>query len=156
MGHFAIKYSFGHPELGQSPQTGFDCSGFCRFVLAESGLVVPDYLDLSNNRRAIRHTNEFWDYYGVAVHPGLHQRGDLVFFSRCGSFPTHMGILLDEETYIHSPGKNNSVVCESAITVEPIEPHDNNARQTFSVNPIGYKSPVSPIEHSYRHVKAPI
>jgi cell wall-associated NlpC family hydrolase len=154
LGSFAVRYTFGAPELGQSAQTGFDCSGFVRFVLLEAGLSIPNYIDVSGNTRQIRHANEFWDHYGVAVHSGLHQPGDLIFFTRCGFFPTHIGIVLDQENFIHSPGKPDTKVLVSAIREEIIESPSPppRTRQIFLKNPIGFKAITIPIdEPNYRH-----
>jgi len=126
--------------------------------LLESGLAIPDYIDISGETREVRHANEFWDHYGVAVHSGLHQSGDLVFFSRNGFFPTHIGIVRDEESYIHSPGKDNAVVTASAIVEEEITSSIKvNVRRLFSTNPIGYKSPtISLPKTNYRYTQRPL
>jgi len=154
IGSVAVKYLFGHSELGQSPECGFDCSGFIRFVLNKSGLALPDYIDINGNQSPIRHANEFWDHYGVSVHHGLHQPGDLIFFSRNGYFPSHIGLVRDAESYIHSPGKNGTKVCVAEIKEEEIPADDTLARIMFQKNPIGYKSPTVPLNAgNYRYVQ---
>ncbi|HKX24093.1 MAG TPA: NlpC/P60 family protein, partial [Candidatus Saccharimonadales bacterium] len=93
-----MKYR--NPEEGQSPERGFDCSGFVRFVLSAAGLAVPSFIGQDGLERPTRHANEFWDSYGIPIHDEARQPGDLIFFSREGDRPTHIGILRDAETYI--------------------------------------------------------
>lgn len=81
----------GTPYLwgGTSPSTGFDCSGFTQYVYAHFGI--------SLGRTTYDQIN---DGYGVS-RSDL-QAGDLVFFGDGGN-PTHMGIYVGNNTYIHSP-----------------------------------------------------
>lgn len=129
----AMKY-LGLPSVryrgeshGKSPESGFDCSGFIVFLLEK--LKIPNPLGL-------RHTNELFDHFGVLVHAELRQRGDLVFFSRNGLVPTHVGILTSPFTYIHAPGKEKTVVECAALKFSGIEPMSD---QIYIMNPIGFK-----------------
>jgi Cell wall-associated hydrolases (invasion-associated proteins) len=81
----------GTPYLwgGTSPSTGFDCSGFTQYVYAHFGI--------SLGRTTYDQIN---DGYGVSKDEL--QPGDLVFFGKGGD-PTHMGIYVGNNTYIHSP-----------------------------------------------------
>jgi len=102
-------------------------------------------------QRPIRHANEFWDHYGASfqIPP---ERGDLIFFSRHGLFPTHIGIVQDEEHFIHAPGVDNTKVIIGRIATEDILVDHNASRILFVTNPIGFKAPTLP--HSsptYRH-----
>lgn len=114
-----------------------------KFVLNEAGLTIPDYIDQAGERKPIGHVSEFWDYYGVAVHEGQHEPGDLIFFSRRGVVPTHVGIVLDKEHYVHSPGRDNAEVEIKAIERKPIVANGPE-RVIYSTNPIGFKSPSGP------------
>lgn len=148
----SIKYKQGHPELGQSPEAGFDCSGFVTFVLTQAGLTIPDFIGMDNTRRPIRHANEYWDHYGVAVHDGLQTSGDLVFFSRHGIFPTHIGIVWDETSYIHAPGKDSTKVGLAPLDTEAIVGVAGVGKQLYEKNPIGFKSIVKPATNfTYRY-----
>lgn len=147
----SIRYVRGHPELGQSPIDGFDCSGFVRFVLQQSGLHVPDFIGMDGAKRPIRHANEFWDHYGIGVHPEMRQTGDLIFFSRNGRFPTHVGIVRDPESYIHAPGRDNTWVEIASIAFRVIE------SEFYSVDPIGFKAPTVANESpTYRYHQRPV
>ncbi|MFT8340261.1 glycoside hydrolase [Clostridium butyricum] len=81
----------GTPYLwgGTSPSTGFDCSGFTQYVYAHFGIKL--------GRTTYDQIN---DGYGVSRDEL--QPGDLVFFGKGGD-PTHMGIYVGNNTYIHSP-----------------------------------------------------
>jgi len=90
------------------------------------------------------------------VHDASKQPGDLIFFSRRGSFPTHIGIVRDEETYIHAPGTDESRVEARPITYEMIAKRSIE-RQFYRRNPIGFKSPTTKIEQpTYRYHQEPI
>lgn len=104
----------------------------------------------------MRHANELWDTYGIAVHAGRHQKADLIFFSRTGLFPTHIGIVRDEESYIHAPGRDNTKIKVEPIVYESIVPR-GAIRAIYSKNPIGFKSPSRVIEQpTYRYHQTPI
>jgi len=75
-------YSFG----GTSPASGFDCSGFTRFVYAHLGIVLPHY---SGGQFAL----------GRPVARDALRPGDLVFFDGLG----HVGIYVGGGRFIHAP-----------------------------------------------------
>lgn len=118
-------------HLGMDPEKGFDCSGFVTYLLDRIGFHLPE---------SIRHCNEFFDEYGVLVHFGLQQSGDLVFFSHDAIRPTHMGIMVSETEYIHSPGKDNMAVSTAVLEEEIIVPRPGSHYDPiYRVNPIGFK-----------------
>lgn len=107
-------------------------------------------------RRPIRHANEFWDSYGIMVHDENRQAGDLIFFSRTGLFPSHIGIVRDEESYIHAPGTPESRVTIRAIDYALIA-KKSMERQLYSRNPIGFKSPSVALDTpTYRSHQRPV
>ncbi|HEY2542476.1 MAG TPA: C40 family peptidase [Gaiellaceae bacterium] len=77
-----VPYSWG----GSSPRTGFDCSGFVRYVYGHFGvsLAHSSFSDFVRGRRVGR-----W-----AMKPG-----DLVFFDGAG----HVGIYVGHGRFIHAP-----------------------------------------------------
>ncbi|MDD2483151.1 MAG: NlpC/P60 family protein [Candidatus Shapirobacteria bacterium] len=115
-------------QLGCSFETGFDCSGFVKYVLQKSGISVPG---------EIRHASEFFDHFGVLTH--IPRQGDLVFFSRNGLVPRHVGIMINNQEYIHSPGKNGErIEIKKLEETEILLEHPN---QLYLKNPIGFKTP---------------
>jgi cell wall-associated NlpC family hydrolase len=83
-----VPYRWG----GSSPSTGFDCSGFVRFVYARFGLSLPhaSYGDFD---------------MGVRVSRGALRPGDLVFFDGVG----HVGMYVGDNRFIHAPHSGTSV-----------------------------------------------
>lgn len=85
------KYVWG----GTTPDPGFDCSGFTRYVYAHFGIKLG-----RSTRDQIKD--------GVAVSRDQLQPGDLVFFGT-GGVPHHMGLYVGNNTYIHSPRTGDRV-----------------------------------------------
>jgi cell wall-associated NlpC family hydrolase len=87
-----IRYSYG----GSSPRSGFDCSGFVRFVYSHFGvsLAHSSYAQFGAGRRVARR----W------LKPG-----DLVFFHGLG----HVGIYVGHGRFIHAPHSGTRVRIES-------------------------------------------
>ena len=83
---------------GSSPRTGFDCSGFVRYVYQHFGISLPHstYGDMSRGRRVLR----------KYLKPG-----DLVFFNG-GS---HVGIYVGRHRVIDAP-HSGAVVHISTMT----------------------------------------
>ena len=115
------------PECGCDP-SGFDCSGFIWFLLQRAGF--PDDVP--------RHANEMFDRLGVLVHHECRLPGDLVFFTRNGLKPGHVGLIVSDTEYLHAPGKRNTVV-EIHTLAECGVPAPPEGRRLFVRNPIGYK-----------------
>ncbi|KRE88852.1 hydrolase [Frateuria sp. Soil773] len=93
-----IRYVRG----GRDPSTGFDCSGFVRYVFAHAiGLQLP--------------TNSASQFLaGLKVKRGDMQPGDLVFFRTGGRKRiSHVGIYIDNGRFIHSPSRGKSVEVSS-------------------------------------------
>ncbi len=74
-----------------------------------------------------------------------------------GVLPNHVGIVLDKETYIHSPGKFGAQVRTDKIIEEPI-PYQSYYRHLYTTNPIGYKTPTSglPSLRGSRYYETPL
>lgn len=90
-----IRYHRG----GDEPSTGFDCSGFVRYVFRNSlGLSLPS--TSASQFRA-----------GVKVRRADMKAGDLVFFRTRGKRISHVGIYLGDGRFIHAPttGKRVSI-----------------------------------------------
>jgi len=87
-------------EGGADPALGFDCSGFVGHVFNQVGVQVPR--TVAALFRA-----------GLAVVPGQYDVGDLVFFTTTSArAPTHVGILLGGDRFIHAPSSSGAVRVE--------------------------------------------
>lgn len=93
-----IRYVRG----GHDPSTGFDCSGFVRYVFAHAvGMQLP------NNA-----AGQF--LAGLKVKRADMQPGDLVFFHTHGRHRiSHVGIYISNGRFIHSPTTGKSVEISS-------------------------------------------
>jgi len=87
-----VPYVYG----GSSPTSGFDCSGFVRFVYAHFGITLPhsSYADFDLGRRVSR----------KSLRPG-----DLVFFDGLG----HVGLYVGRGRFIHAPHTGTHVEIDS-------------------------------------------
>jgi len=87
-----IPYRWG----GASPGSGFDCSGFVRYVYGRLGITLPhsSYADFALGRRVGR---------------GSLRPGDLVFFDGVG----HVGLYVGAGKFIHAPHSGTRVQISS-------------------------------------------
>jgi cell wall-associated NlpC family hydrolase len=84
---------------GGSDPSGFDCSGFVWFVFAQHGIVVP---------RTVSDQARLGDRIpAAALNPG-----DLVFFNTKGVGPTHVGIAIGGDGFVHAPSSSGEVRVE--------------------------------------------
>ncbi len=93
----------GTPYLygGESPQTGFDCSGFVRFIYRDAlGVVLPRTAQAQSTFGGILHRRE-----NLAL-------GDLVFFSE-GQTIFHVGLYVGEGRFVHAPRTGKTVQLSS-------------------------------------------
>ncbi len=88
-----INYKYG----GTSPETGFDCSGFVRYVYQQA-----TSLSLPHGAKAI-------SQIGKSVAKSDLQPGDLVFFNTLKSTFSHVGIYVGNNRFIHSPSSGGGV-----------------------------------------------
>ena len=95
-----IRYQYG----GNSPETGFDCSGFVRYVYQEA-----TNLSLPHSARAI-------SQLGKTIPKNELKPGDLVFFNTMKTAFSHVGIYLGNNRFIHSPSSGGGVRVEDMQT----------------------------------------
>ncbi|CAM3993158.1 C40 family peptidase [Bordetella bronchialis] len=96
LNYLGIRYRSG----GESPSTGFDCSGLVGYVAEQSlGLKLP------------RTAAEMFQV-GTPVARNDLQVGDLVFFNTMGRRYSHVGIYLGEDRFVHSPSRGGVVRIE--------------------------------------------
>jgi cell wall-associated NlpC family hydrolase len=92
-----IQYKYG----GNSPTTGFDCSGFVRYVFHNAA-----NLTLPPTARAIAQI-------GKSVKKDELQPGDLVFFNTLKKAFSHVGIYIGDNKFIHAPSTGKTVRVEN-------------------------------------------
>lgn len=92
-----IRYQYG----GNSPETGFDCSGFVRYVFHQAA-------NLSLPRSALEISR-----LGAQVTKNELQPGDLVFFNTMRSAFSHVGIYVGNNRFIHAPSSGGGVRVEN-------------------------------------------
>ncbi len=89
------KYVYG----GTKPSTGFDCSGFVRYVLAEYGYSIP--------------RTSASQYSGTTrIKKSELKLGDLIFFGNSGKV-NHVGMYIGNNNFIHAENSNTGVVISS-------------------------------------------
>ena len=80
--------------------SGFDCSGFVRYVYEQHGVAMP---------RQVR--DQF--RVGKNVDRDRLEPGDLVFFSTTAPGASHVGIVIGGDQFIHAPSERGVVRVES-------------------------------------------
>ncbi len=91
--YVGVPYRWG----GESPRTGFDCSGLTMVVYRINGLNLP------------RSSRQQWNA-GVSIRRHQLQKGDLVFFAtRGGSKVSHVGIYTGGDKFLHAPGRGRRI-----------------------------------------------
>lgn len=90
---------------GDSPDKGFDCSGFVQHVYGQLGVRLP--------RRAE-------DMARALPSVALEQRtaGDLVLFNTDGRAHSHVGIYLGADEFVHAPSSRTGAVTVSNLRSE--------------------------------------
>lgn len=95
LGFRGVPYRYG----GENPSTGFDCSGFVRFVMAQHQLTLP--------RTAAEQFQ-----VGTRVSARDIQAGDLVFFSTIAPGASHVGLAISKDEFVHAPATSGVVRVE--------------------------------------------
>jgi cell wall-associated NlpC family hydrolase len=114
MNFLGVRYKLG----GNSAETGFDCSGFTRYVFENSiGRVLPHRADEQANDPRLAKVDQ------KDLKPG-----DLVFFNTMRRTFSHVGIYLGDGKFIHSPRTGESVRIED-INISYWARHFTGARR---------------------------
>jgi cell wall-associated NlpC family hydrolase len=84
--YLGVRYLWG----GSNPDSGFDCSGFVKYVFARLGLTLPHYA-----------ATQF--AATPRVDPRRLQAGDLLFFEPRSDGPGHVGIYVGDGQLVEAP-----------------------------------------------------
>ena len=91
--YVGVPYRWG----GESPKTGFDCSGLTMVVYRLNGLDLP------------RSSRQQWKV-GRRIDRSRLQKGDLVFFATSGgNRVSHVGIYAGGNKFLHAPGRGHRI-----------------------------------------------
>lgn len=90
-----VPYRWG----GDDPRTGFDCSGFVQYVLAQHRIAAP-------------RTSAGQFLIGTGIGIRQVRAGDLVFFSTVAPGPSHVGLAISNEEFVHAPASSGVVRVE--------------------------------------------
>ena len=91
-------YSYGN----ESPEKGFDCSGFVKYVYKHDGVELP------------RTVKEMAAVLTPVPADKIHS-GDLVFFNTSGDSVSHVGIYTNGSNFIHAPSSRAGKVMVSSL-----------------------------------------
>lgn len=86
----------------ESPQEGFDCSGFVRHVYEHQGVYLPRTVQEMAESLTPVPKNQ--------AHPG-----DLLFFNTTGKPFSHVGIFVKDDQFIHAPSHKTGRVSVSSL-----------------------------------------
>jgi len=92
--YIGVPYKWG----GESPRTGFDCSGYVRYVFAEQGVRLP---------RTSREQAGAGDR--VEARASSLRQGDLMLFAETGTRISHVAIYAGRGRFIHSSSSGGGV-----------------------------------------------
>ena len=95
MGLVGTPYRYG----GNTPDSGFDCSGLIGYVYKSRAGVAPP--------RTVAQLDDF----GQSITKSELRVGDLVVFGR--GTPTHAGIYVGEGRFVHAPSTGGTVRLDS-------------------------------------------
>lgn len=97
----ALQYQgYAYVWGGDSPSTGFDCSGFVQWLYGQFGVSLP-------------HSSYAQWNDGTHVSYDQLQPGDIIFFTTEGVFANHVGIYLGNGEFISAATPSQGVVVQS-------------------------------------------
>jgi cell wall-associated NlpC family hydrolase len=120
LSYMGIDYKYG----GNTPDSGFDCSGFVRYVYNNTlGLVLP--------RSSAEMSKK-----GDSVNKDELKPGDLVFFNTLKRAFSHVGIYIGEGKFVHAPASGGAVRVEN-MDIPYWQKRFNGARRmdTYTLSP---------------------
>lgn len=97
--YLGLPYKYG----GNSPTTGFDCSGFVKYVYGQMGVTL-------NRVAADQMSNGIWVDFSQL------QPGDIIGFTNSSGYVGHVGIYVGNGMMIHSPQTGDVIKYESVVS----------------------------------------
>lgn len=96
--YYGVPYVWG----GTSP-SGFDCSGFTHYVMLKNDIIIPRTASTQYN-------------VGYWVSKSQLKKGDLVFFTTYKAGPSHVGIFIGNNQFIHASSGAGKVTISNLNT----------------------------------------
>ena len=107
-----VPYRYGK----DSPEEGFDCSGFVTHVYKKQGITLPRTVkDMALTLPPIPKNDVL--------------SGDLVFFNTNGYSFSHVGIYINNDRFVHAPSKRTGKVLVSSLKNQYWQKHYTGARR---------------------------
>jgi len=107
-----VPYRYGK----DSPEEGFDCSGFVKHVYEKQGIALP------------RTVKEMVSSLTKVPKNDVHS-GDLVFFNTDGKAISHVGIYVNNDKFVHAPSRRTGKVLVSSLKNQYWHKHYIGARR---------------------------
>jgi len=100
---YALQFQGAPYRYGSaSPEEGFDCSGFVKYVYEQNGVQLPRTVkEMANSLTPVSNNN---------IHSG-----DLLFFNTSGDSISHVGIYMNGMEFIHAPSSKTGKVTISSL-----------------------------------------
>jgi cell wall-associated NlpC family hydrolase len=130
LSHEGVPYRRG----GTSPEIGFDCSGFVRYVFDRvEGVTLP-------------HSAKAISKIGNPIKVTELLPGDLVFFRVMRNSISHVGIYLGKDQFIHASSTHSGSVMVSSLNDSYWAKHFKLARRLDFLNPQSDKIPAPDLQ----------
>lgn len=100
----------------ETPEEGFDCSGFVKHVYQKQGIMLP-------------RTVKDMALYLPQIPKNEIISGDLVFFNTDGNPYSHVGIYVNDDKFIHAPSQRTGRVLVSSLKNQYWQKHYICARR---------------------------
>lgn len=107
-----VPYRYGK----DSPEEGFDCSGFVKHVYQKQGITLPRTVKAMALSLPQISKND--------VHSG-----DLVFFNTNGNSFSHVGIYVNNDQFVHAPSQRTGRVLVSSLKNRYWQKHYSGVRR---------------------------
>jgi len=107
---------------GNTPDSGFDCSGLVRYVVLRAANV------------SLPRTTEAMGMRGTALQRSEVASGDLVFFNTTGRPNSHVGIYVGQNRFVHAPSSGGTVRLEDMGKAYWASRYDGARRVVAAVN----------------------
>jgi len=101
---------------GGTTTSGFDCSGFTSYVMAQNRIAIPRTAALQYQK-------------GTAVTKSSLKVGDFVFFSTYAAGASHVGIYLGNDEFIHASSGSGKVIVSKLFANSYYSSHYIGARR---------------------------